>query len=294
MELLVAPIALYPDPLVALILPASTFPADVSAASAYIVQYADPTRVDSQPWDPSVRALAHYPTVITWMAENMAWTQSLGSAFASSPAEVMASIQSLRARAMASGALAPTPQEQVYSEDGDIEIVPAQPDVIYVPAYDAGLVYSDGPYAGALIDFGQPWPAGAWLSFCFDWQGSSVWVAGPDAWRGPGGWHRPPFDARHAPPGARPWHPPAAAPRMAPAARADAVPHPRPMPGKPVRDPGAPYGRPMTPGPGLPARVPAAGPQGAAHAAPAREAPQARGSAPAPAADPGKDRDPGK
>ena len=109
------PIALYPDPLLALILPASTVPGDISAASAYLVQYGDMTRIDSQPWDPSVRALAHYPAIVTWMAENIEWTQAVGSAFLSSPAEVMASIQRLRARALASGALGRPPSSRSSS-----------------------------------------------------------------------------------------------------------------------------------------------------------------------------------
>jgi hypothetical protein len=147
-DALVAPIALYPDPLIALILPASTAPADIAAASSFLIQYGDPSRVDSQPWDPSVRALAHYPTVITWMAGNMAWTQALGSAFLSSPSDVMDAIQWMRSRAMASGALASTSQQQVYADGDDIEIYPAQPDSIFVPAYDASVVYADGMYYG--------------------------------------------------------------------------------------------------------------------------------------------------
>ena len=239
LESLLAPIALYPDPLIALILPASTLPDQVSAASAFMIQYGDPTQIDSQPWDPSVRALAHYPTVITWMAQNMAWTQALGSAFQSSPSDVMVSIQSLRARAWASGALASTPQQQVYSADGAIEILPAQPDVLYVPVYDSGVVYSDvsySGYGGPFINFGSPYPAGAWLTFCFDWSGHSVWVAGPDAWRGPDGWHRPPFSGGHGPQGARAWQAPAnpvRTPSGARASRGGSVPQPQPMPGAP-------------------------------------------------------------
>lgn len=239
LETLLAPVALYPDPLIALILPASTFPDQVSAASAYMIQYGDPTQIDSQPWDPSVKALAHYPTVITWMAQNMDWTEALGSAFQSSPSDVMLSIQSLRARAWASGALASTPQQQVYSSDGDIEILPAQPDVLYVPVYDSDVVYSDvsySGYGGPFINFGSPYPAGAWLTFCFDWSGHSVWVAGPGAWRGPGGWHRPPFSGGRGPQGARPWQAPSNPVRGhsgAPASRGGSVPQPRPMPGAP-------------------------------------------------------------
>jgi Protein of unknown function (DUF3300) len=239
LDTLLAPIALYPDPLIALLLPASTFPDQVSAASAFLVQYADPTQIDGQPWDPSVKALAHYPTVVTWMAQNMDWTEALGSAFQSSPSDVMESIQGLRSRAWASGALTSTPQQQVYSEDGAIEIIPAQPDVLFIPVYDPDVVYSnvsyDG-YGGPFINFGSPCAAGAWLTFGFDWSGHFVWVAGPQAWRGPSGWHRPAFAGSHAPQGARPWQAPAntlRGPSRGPDRRGSAVPLPRPMAGAP-------------------------------------------------------------
>ncbi len=230
MDALLAPIALYPDPLLALILPASTRPAEVSAAAAYLVQYGDPTRIDVQPWDPSVRALAHYPTVVTWMADNMAWTQALGDAFAASPPDVMASIQRLRERAMVSGALAPSPQVQVVSDGGEIEIIPAQPDAIVVPAYDADLVFADGPYSGPPIFFGPVFPAGIWLPYFVDWHRRSVWDAGPRAQRGPGGWYDPRRNGGRPPEGAKPWRSPSGEPKAAPP-RADSVPHPRPMPG---------------------------------------------------------------
>jgi hypothetical protein len=232
LDALLAPIALYPDPLIALILPASTVPADITAASAYLIQYGDATQIDSQPWDPSVRALAHYPAVVTWMADNMAWTQALGAAFLASPADVMASIQRLRGRAMVSGALAPSPQEQVVSEDGDIEIIPAQPDVICIPYYDADLVFDEGYYAGPPITYGPPWPAGIWLSYYVDWHHRSVWQAGPRAQRGAGGWYDPRLSGGRPPEGARAWHSPSGPPAGG-APRATSVPHPRPMPGTP-------------------------------------------------------------
>jgi hypothetical protein len=238
---LLGPIALYPDPLLSLILPASTVPADISAASAYLVQYGDASRIDSQPWDPSVRALAHYPTIITWMAENIEWTRALGSAFLSSPGDVMDSIQRLRARAMAAGALASTPQQQVVLQDNEIEILPAQPDSIYAPAYDADVVYSEEPYygyGGPFINFGDALPVGLWLSFGFDWRSHSVWAGGWGAWHGPGGWHHPHFDGDHSPPGTRPWHPPVRGPGSGtpPTNRGwhgDSVPLPHPIFGAP-------------------------------------------------------------
>jgi hypothetical protein len=232
LDALVAPIALYPDPLVAIILPASTAPSEISAAAAYLVQYADATQIDGQPWDPSVRALAHYPTVLTWMADNMAWTQALGAAFITSPSDVMASIQRLRERAMVSGALAPSPQEQVVSEDGDIEIVPAQPDEIYVPYYDADSVFMDGPYGGPPIYYGPAYPAGIWLSYSVDWHRRAVWVGGANGHRGPGGWYDARQNGGRPPEGAKTWQPPSRPP-PAGVSRATTIPHPRPMPGTP-------------------------------------------------------------
>jgi hypothetical protein len=238
-DTLVAPIALYPDPLIALILPASTAPADINAASSYLVQYGDPTGIDSQPWDPSVRALAHYPTVVTWMAQNMAWTEALGSAFLSSPNDVMDAVQRLRARALAAGSLASTSQQQVYSEGGQIEIYPAQPDSVYVPVYDDSVVYADGGYDGyngPFINFGNPYPAGPWLSFYFDWGHHRVWAGDHNVWRAHDGWQPPHAGGNGTPPGAHAWRPSGRAPRNPEPtnpSRGTPVPHPRSMPGAP-------------------------------------------------------------
>lgn len=238
LDQLLEPIALYPDPLIALVLAASTVPADISAAAAYLVQHGDMTRIGGQPWDPSVRSLAHYPTVIAWMADNPAWTRALGAAFLASPADVTASIQRLRARALAAGALAPTPQQRVLTENGEIEILPAEADSIYVPVYDDDVVYSEEPYygyGGPFIDFGAPCAVGPWLSFCLDWQEGGIWIGGWSSWRGPGGWHHPHFGGGRPPPGVRPWHPrprPAEPPAQSPS-RGYEVPKPRPMIGAP-------------------------------------------------------------
>jgi Protein of unknown function (DUF3300) len=241
---LVAPIALYPDPLIALILPASTVPADISAAQAYLVQYGDMTRIDSQPWDPSVRGLAHYPAVITWMADNPAWTAALGAAFLASPQDVMNAIQRLRSRALAAGVLASTMQQRVYSDNGQIEILPGQPDSLYVPAYDADAVFQADPgdnYGGTLINYGPALDAGPWLGFCLDWNSGAVWVGGWSAWHGPGGWYQPRFSGKHGPAGSQPWLPrernvmPSPSERTA---RSKPVPHPHPIQGAPTVHPG--------------------------------------------------------
>jgi hypothetical protein len=182
LDQLLAPIALYPDPLIALILPASTVPADITSAAQYLSSNGDPAGIDSQPWDPSVKGLAHYPDVVKWMNDNLDWTQSLGAAFAMQPSDVMKSVQQLRSKAQAAGTLTNTPQQQVDVEGDDIRIVPTQDNTIYVPQYDPDVVY-DVPegYAGPFITFGVGFPVGAWLGFDVDWDNFGIW-------RGP--WHR--------------------------------------------------------------------------------------------------------
>jgi hypothetical protein len=177
---LLSPIALYPDPLIALILPASTFPADVVMAARYLKAGGDPQAVETQPWDDSVKALARYPEVVKWMDENLAWTRQLGEVFAFQPAEVLTSTQRLRAAARAAGNLANTPEQTVVVEREVIRIVPAQPEVIYVPVYDPVYVYRPRVvhyyHTGPLVRFSSPYRAGFWLSYHCDWNYQTVLV----------------------------------------------------------------------------------------------------------------------
>jgi hypothetical protein len=181
LDQLVGPVALYPDPLVALILPASTDPNDLAAAAQYLGSNGDPSQVDTQSWDASVKGLAHYPTVLEWMANNMDWTQALGAAFAMQPADVMKSVQQMRAKAIAAGTLVNTPQMQIDYEGNDIRLVPADPNTVYVPEYNADDVY-DVPegYDGPFITFGAGYPVGPWLGYECDWDDFGIWI-GP--WR---------------------------------------------------------------------------------------------------------------
>jgi len=203
LDQMLAPIALYPDPLIALILPASTDPSDIALAAQYLAANGDPSGIDAQTWDPSVKGLAHYPDVLKWMNDNLDWTRALGAAFAMQPADVMKSVQQLRAKAKASGTLVDTPQQQVDVEGDDIRIVPAQDDMIYVPQYDPDVVYGDAPegYAGPFITFGIGFPVGAWLGFECDWDDFGIWT-GPwhRGWAYTRDWRNPQFG------GAR-WHP---------------------------------------------------------------------------------------
>jgi Protein of unknown function (DUF3300) len=175
---LLAPIALYPDALIALILPASTVPSDLVLVARYIASNGDPAQAANQPWDDSVKSLAHYPDVLKWMDQNLEWTTAVGEAFLDQPADVMNSIQGLRAEAKAAGNLTDTPHQRVIQEESGIRIVPAQPDVIYVPQYDPDVVYVR-PYSqnvGPLLTFGAGFAVGSWLNYDCDWGRRSIYV----------------------------------------------------------------------------------------------------------------------
>ncbi len=149
---LVAPIALYPDALVAQCLNAATFPDQVSIAQDWLSAHGDLTggalasAVDAQAWDPSVKALTQFPNVLSNMAQNLAWTSSLGQAYHYQPADVMDAVQLMRAKAQAAGNLKSTPQIRVIEQAPQtIVIQPADPQVVYVPQYNPTVVYG-APY----------------------------------------------------------------------------------------------------------------------------------------------------
>lgn len=238
LDQLAAPIALYPDALVALILPAATVPTDIVRATRFLTANDPLANVDVQPWDESVRALAHYPDIVKWMDANFEWTLALGAAFMQQPADVMQAIQRLRAKARADGALIDTPQQQiVVDDDGAICIEPVQPDVIYVPIYDPELVFwGQEPLLGRpYLTFGLGYSIGVWLNFDCDWHHHNVWVRQhPRDWdrrREPG---RPPAFWRPDNDGHAWQPPPLGRPRFNVPVPADrqhgAIPRPRPMP----------------------------------------------------------------
>jgi hypothetical protein len=191
---LLGPIALYPDALIALMLPASTVPSDLVLAARFISSKGDPAQVANQPWDDSVKSLVRYPDIVKWMDQNLAWTTQLGEAFLDQPADVMNTIQRLRAQARAAGTLIDTPQQRVVEDEAYIRIVPAEPDVIYVPQYDPDVVYAEpyayaepyggypyggypyGPYFGAALTFGIGFAVGPWLNYDCDWPRRKVCV----------------------------------------------------------------------------------------------------------------------
>ena len=135
LDQLLGPIALYPDPLIAEILPASTLPTQIVLADRYVSGGGDPNQIGQQPWDASIQALARYANVLKWMDDNLSWTTQLGQAFLNQQPDVMQSIQRLRASASKLGNLQSSPQQQVIADGSNIQIVPADPQVIYVPVY---------------------------------------------------------------------------------------------------------------------------------------------------------------
>jgi hypothetical protein len=198
LDQLLGPIALYPDPLIAQILPAATLPSQVVLADRYVSGGGDPNLIDQQPWDASIQALARYPQVLKWMDDNLAWTTEAGQAFLAQQQDVMDSIQRLRAQAQALGNLQTSPQENIFTDNGAIEIVPADPQVVYVPVYQPDMVYYQRPLSGPWVSFGIGLSIGAWLNHDVDWHDHHVieWDRAhprPTDW-----WSRRPADRPHA------------------------------------------------------------------------------------------------
>jgi hypothetical protein len=191
---LVAPIALYPDSLVAQILAASTFPEQVVEADRWVQDHPDlkddalAQAVDQQPWDPSVKALAAFPSVLGNMDKNLSWTSSLGDAYYNQQQDVMDAVQEMRQRAQQAGNLKTTPQQTVTTQGTTVVIQPADPAVVYVPAYDPWVVYGGpiGPWPG-WYPYPGIWYGGPYLSFGV---GFGIGFYGGYGW----GWGRWGFD----------------------------------------------------------------------------------------------------
>jgi hypothetical protein len=149
LQQLVAPIALYPDALVAQVLAAATYPDQVVEADRWLQKHTDlkgeqlGKEVDKRPWDPSVKALVEFPSVLANMDKNLSWTSSLGDAYVNQAQDVMKAVQVMRDRAQKAGNLKSTSQEKVSNQGQNIMIEPADPEVVYVPEYDPWLVYGD-------------------------------------------------------------------------------------------------------------------------------------------------------
>ena len=170
LQQLVAPIALYPDALVAQILAGSTYPSQIVEADRWLQDHSNlkddqlAEEVDKQSWDPSIKALTPFSSVLANLDTNLSWTSALGDAYFNQQQEVLDAIQILRTRAKDAGNLQSTPQQTVTSQGPTIIIQPADPNVCYLPTYDPWLVYGApiGIYPGYVYD---SWIGGPYVSF---------------------------------------------------------------------------------------------------------------------------------
>jgi uncharacterized membrane protein YgcG len=172
LQQLVAPLALYADSLVAQVLAASTFPAQIVEADRWVQDHPDlkgdalAQAINQQNWDPSVKALTAFPSVLANMDKNLSWTSSLGDAYYNQQQAVMDAVQVMRQKAQQSGNLKSTPQQTVEKQGTTIIIQPANPEIVYVPAYNPWIVYG---YPVASWPFWYPtpgiWYDGPFLSF---------------------------------------------------------------------------------------------------------------------------------
>jgi uncharacterized membrane protein YgcG len=189
LQRLVAPIALYPDSLVAQILGASTFPEQLVDADRWVQAHPDvrgaalAQAVDQLPWDPSVKALVAFPSVLGNMDKNLSWTSSLGDAYYNQEQDVIDAVQVMRRRAQEAGHLNSTPQQTVTTQSSEIVIEPVSPEIVYVPAYDPWIVYGEPvaawggwyPYPGIWVDgpviaFGVGFGVGYFGDYGWGWH----------------------------------------------------------------------------------------------------------------------------
>jgi uncharacterized membrane protein YgcG len=201
LQQLVAPIALYPDALVAQILAASAYPTQIVEAERFLQQNPNlkgkdlGTAVDQQPWDPSVKALTQFPSVLANMDKNLSWTSELGDANANQANDVMDAVQYMRHKAQTAGHLSSN-QQQVVTDDGpNVQIQPADPQVVYVPVYNPDYAYGypigywpgfypwwgPGPYFAWGLGFGIGWGFGfgwGWGGWGFDWGHRGILYGG--------------------------------------------------------------------------------------------------------------------
>src|SRR6201982_1748298 len=158
LDSLVAPIALYPDPLLAQTLAASTYPLEVVQLQQWMNNNKNlqgkalADAVSKQPWDPSIQSLVEFPDVVQRMAGNIQWPTDLGNGFRAHRSEVMDAVQRMRAKAQGAGNLTTNAQQKVETETGEggqqaIVIEQGNPDVVYVPSYDPQMVYGAPPPA---------------------------------------------------------------------------------------------------------------------------------------------------
>ena len=188
---LVAPIALYPDPLLAEVLAASTYPLEIAEAEQWMRDHPNwkgsklIDKAKKENWDPSVQGLVAFPDVLAQLSQNMTWTTQLGNAFLAQQADVMQATQRMRAQALANGKLRSTPQETVTTQNQNgqpvITVEPGNPDVWYVPNYNPAYIWGPpvwGAYPALLypgIDVGLGWWPGIDIGLYFGGWGGWGW-----------------------------------------------------------------------------------------------------------------------
>ena len=196
LEKLLAPIALYPDALLAQLLAASAYPLQIVEAQRWLDKNKaaaadkDFSWIDSRDWDPAVKAMARFPDVIEKMSDDLDWTRDLGDAEVNQPQDVADVIQELRAEAENTGALKTSPQQTVSSILVDnrpyIAIEAAEPSVLYVPSYEPAAVYEPIAAVAPVVTFGVGIVVGPPLHRrCWNWRTGAIY---PPAWAGYPGW----------------------------------------------------------------------------------------------------------
>ena len=185
LEGLIGPIALYPDDLLAIVLPASTYPLQIVQAARFLEDLkSDPSLKPDPDWDDSVVALSNYPEVIEMMADDLDWTWRLGEAVVAQQPAVIAAIERFRDRAYAAGNLKSDDHQTVAQDDGVIQITPVADDVIYVPYYEpeSVVVYQPRPvyyyYPRPYPVYYYPYPAGYSFNYGFFWGVTSAFSVG--------------------------------------------------------------------------------------------------------------------
>jgi hypothetical protein len=194
LDQLVAPIALYPDPLLAQVLTASTYWTEIPEAAAWADQHAylkgdalaEAIQRDHLQWDPSILGLLAFPSVLDMMARDPAWTEQLGNAVLTQRPEVMDAVQRMRQQARTYGYLAPNGYVNVIDSGGYIQILPVNPGVIYVPTYDPYVVFAPprpGIAIAGAIHFGPGITIGAkfggwgwWVGSGFLWPSHTILI----------------------------------------------------------------------------------------------------------------------
>ena len=205
---LVAPIALYPDPLLGEVLAASTYPMEIAEAEQWVRDHPKwkPSKLvdkaKKQNWDPGVQGLVAFPQVLSQLSQNMGWTTQLGNAFLAQQSEVMQAVQRMRAQAQAKGMLESTPQQTVNTQEQNgqpvITIEPSNPNVWYVPSYNPAYIWGPpawgyypplyypaeaGMFWGPGVDLGLyfggwgGWGWGGW-GWLPNWYGGNIWLNG--------------------------------------------------------------------------------------------------------------------